>query len=63
MSNIEIITTRKRKGKGTQTQFSVQSVQVTLTLFKCHRSIDNSNGFPMVDSTEFSCENQKPCCE
>ena len=32
--------------KGTQsTKFNVQSVKITSKVFKCHRSIDNSNDF------------------
>ena len=50
--------------KGTRSQlFSVQSVKITFTLFKCDRSIGNSilscceNAH---DYKEFSCENAKP---
>ena len=57
--------------KGTRSQlFSLQSVKITLILFKSHRSliiplifIFLSCGENAHDNKEFSRENAKPCCE
>ena len=66
MAQLWTIRKESLQEKGTQsTNFIVQGVKATFILFKCHRSIDSSNGFyPFILlRKEFSHEILKPHCE
>ena len=53
-------TQRNITNKGTRSPlFSVQNVDVTFKLFKCHRSIDNAIGFIFLSCHEMVHDNKE----